>query len=71
MGPPKLPKEIAAVLTSAIEKAVKEPEYIKYVNERNARWEWIPPEKVVAAFDKRKEAVREIMNKAGILKEAK
>jgi tripartite-type tricarboxylate transporter receptor subunit TctC len=71
MGPPKLPKEIAAVLTSAIEKAVKEPEYIKYVNERNARWEWIPPEKVVAAFDKRKEAVREIMSKAGILKEAK
>jgi len=71
MGPPKLPKEIAAVLTSAIEKAVKEPEYIKYVNERNARWEWIPPEKIVSAFDKRKEAVREIMSKAGILKEAK
>ena len=71
MGPPNLPKEIVAVLVSAIEKAVKEPEYIKYVNERNARWEWIPPEKVVPAFDKRRDAVREIMSKAGILKEAK
>ena len=71
MGPPKLPKEIVAVLVGAIEKAVKEPEYIKYVNERNARWEWIPPEKVVPAFDKRRDAVREIMGKAGILKESK
>lgn len=71
MGPPKLPKEIVAVLVSAIEKAVKEPEFVKFVNERNARWEWIPPEKIVPAFDQRRDTVRAIMSKAGILKEEK
>ncbi len=66
-----MPKEIVTILASAIDKAVKEPEYIKYVSERNARWEWIPPEQVVAAYDKRRDTVREIMGKAGILKEQK
>lgn len=70
MGPPKLPKEIAAVLTAAIEKAAKEPEFVKFVNDRNARWEYTAPDKVVPAFDKRRETVREIMRKAGLLKEA-
>jgi tripartite-type tricarboxylate transporter receptor subunit TctC len=69
MAPARLPKEIAAVLTSAIQKAAKEPEYVKFVSERSARWEWIPPENVVAKFDSRREVVREIMKKAGILKE--
>lgn len=71
MGPPKLPKEIATILANAIEKAVKEPEYIKFANERNTRWEYIPPGRIVADFDKRRDAVREIMRKAGILKEIK
>ena len=71
MGPPKMPKEIVTMLVNAIEKAVKDPEYIKFVGERNARWEYIPAEKVVAAYDKRRDAVREIMGKAGILKETK
>lgn len=70
MGPPKLPKEIVAVLTAAIEKAAKEPDFIKFVNDRNARWEYTAPDKIVPAFDKRRETVREIMRKAGILKEA-
>ncbi len=70
MGPQKMPKEIVATLVNAIEKAAKEPEFVKFVNERNTRWEYIPPDKVVPAFDKRRDAVREIMRKAGILKEA-
>ena len=71
MGPPKLPQEIVTILVNAIEKAVKEPEYVKFLSERNTRPEWIPPDKVVPLFDKRRDAVREIMSKAGILKEAK
>lgn len=71
MGPPKLPKEIATVLANAIEKAAKDPEFIKFVSERNARWEYIPADQVVAAYDKRRDVVRGIMQKAGILKEAK
>lgn len=71
MGPPKMPKEIVAILASAIEKAAKDPEFIKFATERNTRWEYIPPEKIVPDFDKRRDVVREIMSKAGILKEIK
>jgi tripartite-type tricarboxylate transporter receptor subunit TctC len=71
MGPPKMPKEIVAILANAIEKAAKDPEFVKFANERNTRWEYIPPGNIVPAFDKRRTAVREIMSKAGILKEAK
>lgn len=71
MGPPKLPQEIVTILANAIEKAVKDPEYIKFANERNTRWEYIPPDRIVSDFDKRRDTVREIMRKAGILKEAK
>jgi putative tricarboxylic transport membrane protein len=71
MGPPKMPKEVVSVLVSAIEKAAKDPEYIKFANERNTRWEYIAPGDVVPAFDKRRETVRGIMAKAGILKEVK
>jgi tripartite-type tricarboxylate transporter receptor subunit TctC len=71
MGPPKMPKQIVTILVDAIEKAVKDPEYIKFANERNTRWEYIPPGDIVPAFDKRRIAVREIMSKAGILKEVK
>ena len=71
MAPQKTPKEIVAVLVSAIEAAAKDPEYVKFAVERNTRWEYIPPAAVVPAFDKRRNAVREIMSKAGSLKEAK
>ncbi|MDP2242273.1 MAG: tripartite tricarboxylate transporter substrate binding protein [Burkholderiales bacterium] len=71
MGPPKLPKEIAEVLASAIEKAAKDPEFVKLATERNTRWEYIPPDKIVSDFDKRRVVVRDIMGKAGILKEIK
>jgi len=71
MGPPNMPKEVVATLVAAVEKAVKDPEYIKLANETNTRWEYVPPAGIIPAFDKRRAAVREIMSKAGILKEAK
>lgn len=71
MGPPKMRKEVVAILVKAIEKAAKDPEFVKFANDRNTRWEYIPPGSVVPAFDKRRTTVRAIMSKAGILKEAK
>jgi tripartite-type tricarboxylate transporter receptor subunit TctC len=71
MGPPKLPKEVVAVLVPAFEKAIRDPEFIKFVNERNARWEYIPPADVVKKFDERRETVKAIMTKAGIIKDGK
>jgi tripartite-type tricarboxylate transporter receptor subunit TctC len=71
MGPPKMPKEVVDILVPAIEKAVKDPAFVKFAIERNTRWEYIPPGEVVRAFDKRRETVRTIMSKAGILKDGK
>ncbi len=71
MAPPKMSKDIVSTLADAVEKAVKDPEFIKFANERNTRWEYIAPDKVVGVFDKRSATVREIMSKAGIVKEAK
>jgi tripartite-type tricarboxylate transporter receptor subunit TctC len=71
MGPPKLPKEIVQALSDAVEKAAKDPEFVKFANERNTRWEYIAPANVNPMFDKRRAVVRDIMAKAGILKEAK
>jgi putative tricarboxylic transport membrane protein len=71
MGPPRMPKDVVEILVKAIKQAVHEPDYVKFCSERNARWVYTPPEKMVSVFDKRREIVREIMSKAGILKEAK
>jgi putative tricarboxylic transport membrane protein len=70
MGPAGMPKQAVDRLVAAIEKAARDPEYVKFAIERNTRWEYIPPGDIVPAFDKRRVAVREIMAKAGILKEA-
>ena len=69
MGPPKLPKDITEILTKAFEKAINEPEYVKYVIERNALHTYMPPDQVVKFMDDRRAVVRRIMDKAGILKE--
>jgi tripartite-type tricarboxylate transporter receptor subunit TctC len=71
MGPPRMSKDIVDQLVRAIKQAVDEPDYKKFCADRNARWEYIPPENMVPIFDKRRTVVREIMLKAGILKEAK
>ncbi|MCX5913809.1 MAG: tripartite tricarboxylate transporter substrate binding protein [Deltaproteobacteria bacterium] len=71
MGPPRMPKDVVEILVKAIKQAVHEPDYVKFCSERNARWVYTPPEKMVSVFDMRREIVREIMSKAGFLKEAK
>ena len=71
MGPPRMPQAVVKVLVDAVEKAAKDPEFVKFAIERNTRWEYIPPGNIVPAFDKRRVAVKEIIAKAGILKEAK
>ena len=70
VGPPNLPKNVVAVLSKAVEQAANDPDFIKFVNDRDARWEYLPPEKIIPSFDKRRTAVKEIMQKAGLLKEA-
>jgi putative tricarboxylic transport membrane protein len=70
IGPPGLPKDVVEKLSKAIEQAARDPEFIKYVQERDALWEYIAPEKVIPKLSSRQTVVREIMAKAGLLKEA-
>jgi tripartite-type tricarboxylate transporter receptor subunit TctC len=67
MGPPNMPPGVVDVLVKAIYTAVHDPVYQKYCADRNSRWEYIPPDKVVATFDRQRIVVREIMQKAGII----
>ncbi len=67
----EMPKEIVATLSIPRQRPMSIRDCIKFANERNTRWEYIPPANVVPLFDKRSTAVREIMSKAGILKETK
>jgi tripartite-type tricarboxylate transporter receptor subunit TctC len=53
-----------------VEQAAKEPEFIKFAQERDARPDYIAPEKIISTMDKRREVVKEIMAKAGLLKES-
>ena len=70
MAPPKVPQDIVDIWVKALKTAVTDPAYVKFCTERNARWEYMTPEQITAAFDKRKVVVREILSKAGLLKEA-
>jgi tripartite-type tricarboxylate transporter receptor subunit TctC len=69
IGPPNLPKEIVSKIASAIEQAAKDPEFIKFAQERDARPDYIAPEKIILTMNQRREVVKEIMAKAGLLKE--
>ncbi|MEI7427223.1 MAG: tripartite tricarboxylate transporter substrate binding protein [Betaproteobacteria bacterium] len=70
MGPPNIPKEIVAKIASALEQASKDPEFMKFAQERDARPDYIAPDKILSTMDQRREVVKEIMAKAGLLKEA-
>jgi tripartite-type tricarboxylate transporter receptor subunit TctC len=70
IAPSGLPKDIANKLSKAIEQAAKDPDFIKYVQDQYASWNYMPPENIVPFLDKRREVVRGIMGKAGLLKES-
>jgi tripartite-type tricarboxylate transporter receptor subunit TctC len=70
IGPQGLPKEVIEKISKAIEQAAKDPEFIKFVQERDALWEYIAPENVIPKLNARQVTVKEIMAKAGLLKEA-
>jgi len=67
MGPPNLPKHAEDVLVKAIYTGMHDPGFQKFCAERSARWEYVPPDKIVENFDKQRIVVQEIMKKAGIL----
>jgi tripartite-type tricarboxylate transporter receptor subunit TctC len=69
LAPPKTPPAIVEKLVKAFEKAANEPEYKKFVIERNAVPHYQDPAQTVKFFDEQRKVVRGVMDKAGILKE--
>ena len=69
IGPPKMPKDVTDKLAKAFEMAANDPKYHKFLLERFAAPFHLPPDKMMNYFDEQSKIVRDIMDKAGILKE--
>jgi tripartite-type tricarboxylate transporter receptor subunit TctC len=68
MGPPKLPKEIVAKLTGAIEKAIKDPEVEKTIIARNMIPEYMNPEAFLKFCNQQEGGYRMVLEKLDMLK---
>ena len=68
MGPLKMPKDATEKLVNAFRVAASDPEYHKFVIERNAVPFYLPPDKSLQYFDEQRKVVRGVMEKTGILK---
>ena len=69
LAPPKLPAEVREVLLKAFEKAANDPEYKDFLVKNNGIPSYMPPEQTVKWMNDQVAVYREIMGKAGILKE--
>ena len=69
MGPPKIPKDISDKIVKAFEVAANDPMYHKFLESRGANEFYLRPDQIIQFCDDRKKLVRNIMDKAGILKE--
>ena len=69
IGPPKIPKDIADKLVHAFEVGAKDPGYVKYLESRSANEFYLPPDQIVKFCAGYTTLVRNIMGKAGLLKE--
>jgi len=69
IGPPKMPQYAVDKLKNAFRIAATDPAYHKFLISRFANPFYITPDKIIPYADGRRKIVREIMRKAGILKE--
>jgi len=69
IGPPKVPKDISEKLAKTFEKAANDPEYQKFVIERNAFPFVTTLDKTVQFYNEQRKVYRLVMEKAGILKQ--
>ena len=70
VGPPGMPKDVVEILVKAIETAAKNPEYKKFLEERNNTISlYQTPEQQLATYSEHRAMFREILGNAGLLKE--
>jgi len=68
MGPLKLPREIVAKLTGALEKAIKDPEVEKTIIARNMIPEYMTPEAFLKFCNEQEGGYRMVLEKLNMLK---
>jgi tripartite-type tricarboxylate transporter receptor subunit TctC len=69
IGPPKMPKDVSDKIAKVFEAAANDPEYQKFLIERNAIPGYMPPDQALRHYDEQRKVYRIVMEKAGILKE--
>ena len=70
IGPPGMPKEAVDILVKAIETAAKEPDYRKFLEERNNTIPlYLTPEEQFRTYQQQREVFRTVLDNAGLLKE--
>ncbi len=69
IGPPNMPKDVTNKLTEVFEMAANNPKYHEFLRSRLAMPVYLPPDKTVDLLDRQSKMARDIMQKAGILKE--
>jgi tripartite-type tricarboxylate transporter receptor subunit TctC len=70
IGPPGMPKEVVDPLVKAIATAAKEPDYRKFLEERNNTISlYLNPGEQFRKYQEQREVFRDILDKAGLLKE--
>ena len=68
VAPPKIPRNIADKLIKALETAANDPEFHKFVFERNGIPFYLPGDKLIKTLDEQEKLYRRILEKAGLLK---
>ena len=69
IGPPNMPKDIAATVSAAFEKAANNPEFQNFLIDRNAIPGWMAPAQAMKHMEEQRSINRAVMAKTGILKE--
>lgn len=71
VAPRGLPKPVFDKLLDATEKAANDPEYKKFLAGQNSIPLWLPTDKAMKFYEEQAKVYRPIIEKAGMLKEAK
>ncbi len=70
MGPPNMPKDVVDILVKAVEKAAKDPDYRKFLEERNNTVSlYLTPEESTRQYDEQRIVFTEVLGAAGLLKQ--
>jgi tripartite-type tricarboxylate transporter receptor subunit TctC len=64
-----MPKEITDKLVKTVETAANDPEFKSLLAQNNALPLYLPPDQTIKWLDDQRKLFRDIMDKAGILKE--